>query len=63
MRILGIDPGIARTGWAVVEGNSAKLKAIAYGCIETEASSDTSKRLAVIHKEVEKIIDQKKVQE
>lgn len=56
MIILGIDPGIARTGWAVIEGNSSKVKAIAYGCIETEASKDTSKRLAQVHKEVEKII-------
>lgn len=56
MRILGIDPGIARTGWAVVDSNKSKLTAIAYGCIETEASKDTSKRLAFIHKEVETII-------
>lgn len=56
MRILGIDPGIARTGWAVVDGTSSKVKAIAYGCIETKASSDTSKRLAAIHKEVLSII-------
>lgn len=56
MRILGIDPGIARTGWAVIEGNNSKVKAIAYGCIETEASRDTSKRLAVIHKEILSII-------
>ncbi len=56
MRILGIDPGIARTGWAVVEGSNSKVKAIAYGCIETQASRDTSKRLAAIHKEVLSII-------
>lgn len=56
VRILGIDPGIARTGWAVIDSNNSKVKAIAYGCIETEASKDTSKRLAQVYKEVEKII-------
>lgn len=56
MRTLGIDPGIARTGWAVIEGSNSKVKAIAYGCIETEASRNTSKRLAEIHKEVISII-------
>lgn len=56
MRILGIDPGIARTGWAVVDSNNSKVKAVAYGCIETKASKDTSKRLAEIHKEILNII-------
>lgn len=56
MRILGIDPGIARVGWAVIEGNNSKLKAVAYGCIETKASKDTSKRLAEVYKEVVGII-------
>lgn len=56
MRILGIDPGIGRCGWAVVEENGSKLKAISYGCLETSPKKNIEKRLEEIHKEILKII-------
>lgn len=56
MRILGIDPGIARTGWGVVEFKSSKLKVISYGCLETESTEEVSNRLNRIHLEMLKII-------
>jgi len=56
MIILGIDPGIARCGWGVVEAIGSKLVAKGYGCIETPSSMEVSLRLAVIHKELSKLI-------
>ena len=35
MRILGIDPGIARVGWGIVDARKQDFAAIDYGCITT----------------------------
>lgn len=58
MIILGIDPGIARCGWGVVEVRGSKLEVRGYGCIETPSSMDVSLRLAAIYKEISKLIKQ-----
>lgn len=56
MRILGIDPGIGRCGWAVIEENKGKFTAIAFGCLETSSKDEVSLRLKQIHQEILKII-------
>ena len=56
MKILGIDPGIGRTGWGVIEILGSKQKTIGYGCIETEVNSETPGRLFAIYDEVTNII-------
>jgi len=49
--ILGIDPGVASTGWAVLD----KDKLIASGCIKTSKKDDFSYRLSQIYQEVAEI--------
>lgn len=56
MRILGIDPGIGKCGWAVIEEKNNKLKAISYGCIETSSKKQAPERLEEIYQEINKII-------
>jgi crossover junction endodeoxyribonuclease RuvC len=56
MRILGIDPGIGRTGWGVIEVESSKLKVQSYGCIETTQELALEKRLEAVYKGIEEII-------
>jgi crossover junction endodeoxyribonuclease RuvC len=56
MRILGIDPGIGRCGWGVIETQNLKLKTQNYGCIETSAKKDVADRLKEIHEEILNII-------
>lgn len=56
MRILGIDPGIGRTGWGVIEAQSSNIRAQKFGCIETKANSDTPGRLFAIYDEIVDII-------
>jgi crossover junction endodeoxyribonuclease RuvC len=56
MRILGIDPGIGRMGWGVVEENSGKLKAVDYGCIETAPNSPIAERLKIVFESIQTII-------
>lgn len=58
MRILGIDPGLGRMGWGILDAEKGKLAAIDYGCIETEPKSDVPGRLYAIYDEVCRIIDE-----
>ena len=48
MRILGIDPGTGRTGWAVIEKDSGREQLVAAGCIETPTDAELSERLVKI---------------
>src|SRR3989344_1930401 len=57
MVILGIDPGVARTGWGVISHEHGKTKAIEYGCIETAARIELPHRLLMLKDELEKIIE------
>jgi crossover junction endodeoxyribonuclease RuvC len=56
MIILGIDPGIGRCGWGVVEVQNSKLKMQNFGCIQTFPEQKAQDRLKEIYKEVTKII-------
>jgi len=57
MKILGIDPGLGRAGWAVVEEQNGKVNAINYGCIETSKSSKEEMRIKTLYSELIKIIE------
>ncbi len=56
MKILGIDPGIGRCGWGVVDVQGSRHKALKFGCIETSSDLEVPKRLEIIYKEIIKII-------
>lgn len=56
MRVLGIDPGIARVGWGVVDSKSDKYSAIAYNCFTTSLHSNLEERLNQIHQFVADLI-------
>lgn len=60
MIILGIDPGIGRTGWGVVQTNNSKLLPLNYGCIETSAGLSMEKRLGQLFEELTRIIKKEK---
>jgi crossover junction endodeoxyribonuclease RuvC len=57
-RILGIDPGFGRMGYGIVEQNGSDWRCLEYGCIETDAKTTFLHRLAEIHAELEKIINE-----
>ena len=54
---LGIDPGIANTGLAIVEANGTRYSLIAAETIKTKACDDTGKRLSIIHDEIHETLD------
>ena len=55
MRILGVDPSLRSTGYAIVEGDRKKQKVIDFGLIKTRSSEsleDSLKHIAVSIEEV-----------
>ena len=57
MRILGIDPGIATTGWAVVDfDDSGSATPIDYGAITTPKQASIGERLVELYKDLKEII-------
>ena len=57
MIILGIDPGLAHTGWGIVETRGALFRARAYGCVTTKASEPIDQRLGKIFNEITRAIE------
>lgn len=57
MRILGIDPGIGRTGWGIVDSNGNRLKTIAFNLLETPAHTPTVTRLSTIFHTINSLLD------
>ena len=56
--ILGLDPGIADTGFGLVEKlPGGKFKCLAYGSIKTKAKTDLADRLEILNKELKRIIE------
>ena len=49
LRMLGIDPGLQRTGWGIVVQSGIKLSHIAHGTIKTKTSWSMADRLHEIH--------------
>jgi len=45
IRIIGIDPGLRRTGWGIVESDGVRLGHIASGLITSDAEADLAFRL------------------
>lgn len=57
MKLLGIDPGTASTGFGVIVVNGSSMKAVEHGVISTAANEAPEQRLATIHREVLALID------
>jgi len=58
MRIIGIDPGIGRTGWGIVDVEHGKLQVIDYGCIETSKDLAVEKRLEELYQKIAGILQE-----
>ncbi len=56
MKILGIDPGIALTGFGVVEKSGARIKAGSYGHISTESGTPAARRLKILYDDMVNVV-------
>jgi len=57
MIVLGVDPGLANTGYGVVRSEGSKLDAIQFGVIETRPAVALEQRLAEIYTDVGDLIE------
>lgn len=56
MRVLGIDPGTAITGYGIVEGEGDNLTPVTYGAITTPAGQPLPQRLQQIYRQLQALI-------
>ena len=58
IRILGIDPGLRRTGWGIVEIAGNRLGFLGCGSVTTDNQEPLAARLVVIHDSLTRILDE-----
>jgi len=63
IRILGIDPGLRRTGWGVVDVLGNRLMFVACGSIDTRDQEDVADRLVAIHRGLAQVLADHRPQE
>ena len=56
IRILGLDPGLRRTGWGVIEIDGARLTHVAHGVIAPKDSLPFSERLLALFEGISSIV-------
>ena len=56
IRIIGIDPGLRRTGWGIVEISGSRLGFVAAGNVATDASAALARRLVQILARLERVV-------
>lgn len=49
IRIIGIDPGLANTGYGIIEVSGSRYRAVHYGVITTDSGLKPGKRLKIIY--------------
>jgi len=56
VRIIGIDPGLRRTGWGIIETSGNRLRFVACGTVRPPVGGALALRLVALHEELAEII-------
>ena len=56
MLVLGLDPGLAATGWGVIEATGNRLRHVAHGTVKTRAAAPLAERLLALYEGLETVI-------
>ena len=56
MIVLGIDPGMAETGYGVIAVEGSRMRALDHGVVTTQAHVPAAHRLALVHGRVAELI-------
>ena len=56
MIVLGLDPGLAATGWGIIEATGNRLRHIGHGTVKTRTSEPLADRLAALYAGLESVI-------
>ena len=60
--VLGVDPGLAETGYGIISCQKEKATQVSYGCIKTTNKNDHSERLKEIFKSVSSVLEERQPQ-
>ena len=56
LRILGVDPGLRRTGWGVIDVEGSSIRFVASGTIRPDEKAELSRRLRGVYEGVNAIL-------
>ena len=56
MRLLGLDPGLRRTGWGMVEARGNALHFVAAGIVATDPALDLAARLDALYRGLQEVV-------
>ena len=56
MRVLGIDPGLRRLGWGIIDAEGSRLRHVANGVCESEGGDDLATRLLALHRQLTEVL-------
>ena len=56
IRIIGIDPGLRRTGWGIIECAGSRLSFVASGTILPDVTASLAARLVEVHDRLTQVI-------
>jgi crossover junction endodeoxyribonuclease RuvC len=56
VRVIGIDPGLTRTGFGIVDRSDGRFSALIFGVVRTPAGDPTEVRLATLGREMAAIL-------
>jgi crossover junction endodeoxyribonuclease RuvC len=56
IRILGLDPGLARMGWGVIAVSGSRLDHVAHGVLTSDAKAVLGLRLMALHRQLAAVI-------
>lgn len=57
MFVLGIDPGLTRTGYGVIEAHRGSERAVAAGVIRTDPAGTVAQRLLELQHDLDSVLD------
>jgi len=58
IRILGIDPGLRRTGWGIIEAAGNRLIYVACGSARSDEKAGLGERLVTLHDALARVVDE-----
>lgn len=56
VRIIGIDPGLRRTGWGVIESDGHRLSFVASGAVTSDAKRELAARLVALFEGLSQVL-------
>ncbi len=57
MRLLGLDPGLRKTGWGVIECDGYRLSHVANGVVSVPSGPSLAERLARLHEGLAAVVE------